>query len=153
MIDHIDDRLRGSEAAPSSAATARESGGVESSCTCKGAAGAAVAAGVACPSSAHRVASVVGTAGGSRAAMGHDPGSLTSTTVVVAPVSGGGASRNPFRSLEAEICFRLLSRGDLLDRVGVSGIVIGQIRFDELRHLPVGGSRRVNRVHAPQRGG
>jgi hypothetical protein len=62
--------------------------------------------------------------------MGHDSESLTSTTVDVAPVSGGGAARNPFRSLKAEVCFRLLSRGVLLDRVGVSGIVIGQIRFE-----------------------
>ncbi len=88
--------------------------------------------------SASRVASVMGTTEGGMAAAGQDTLSLASATLIVTSIGGGGAAGYPLCPLEAEVGSLPLLRRVLLYRVGVTGLHVSKVCFDQLAHLSGG---------------
>jgi hypothetical protein len=99
---------------------------------------------------ASRVASVVGATVGVASA-GHGPLQVTSDDRVLSPVGGCGTARDPVRSLETEVDPLSLFGRNFFHRIRIAGFGVREVSLDVLRHLPVGGCRRVDRVGPPQR--
>ncbi len=96
---------------------------------------------------ASRVASVVGATVG--VAARHSPLLLSSEGRVLSSAGSRGAAGDPVRSLETEVDSLSLIGRYFFHRVGVASFGVREVSLDVLRHLPVGGRRRVDRVGPP----